>query len=152
MSPGEFDRVRKRLDQAIEIARSINDPEVQAHFSRYLCVMASGYLEAACRDIVTRHCSKRASPDLQRYIGKQLDRFQNPKIDRIFDLAGAFGDEKRKALETLDESWHDAVNSIVSNKNNIAHGRDSQISFGGLLAYLGLANRLLGKMRAEFPC
>ena len=47
------------------------------------------------------------------------------KAERILQLAGDFAEEWRSELEVfLGDARRDHIDSVVANKNNIAHGRD----------------------------
>jgi hypothetical protein len=50
--------------------------------------------------------------------------FMNPKMEKILQLSGEFCKEWKEQLEIFVEGERkDAVDSIVANRNNIAHGR-----------------------------
>jgi hypothetical protein len=46
MNTAKIDSARKRLDEAFEKGKAfMTEPELQSHWSRYLCVLVSGFLE-----------------------------------------------------------------------------------------------------------
>jgi hypothetical protein len=78
------------------------------------------------------------------YVEDQLQFFYNPKTNRILELAGAFDPGWRTSLEAaIEDEIRDALDTIVENKNRVAHGRDSQITFAGISAYYERATRVL---------
>ena len=102
----------------------VDELELQAHWARYLCVIVSGFLETCVRHIFSEHARARSSVTVQRFVERKLQDFQNAKIGNITDLAGAFSSEWKEKLESfVAGEREDAVNSIVSNRHNIVHGR-----------------------------
>ena len=67
---------------------------------------------------------------------RELCYFQNPKTDKILDLIGKFDQTWRESIDrSLDDRQKAAINSIVSNRNQIAHGNDVGLSFARLREY-----------------
>lgn len=66
---------------------------------------------------------------------RQLDRFQNPNMERILQVAGSFDPTWRRELESLEDRVKDAVDSIVSNRNQISHGENVGLSLGTMRRY-----------------
>lgn len=113
--------------------------EMQAHWARYICVLTSGFVENIVRDLYGQYVTKGSySPAVIRYAKKQLDGVQNPRSSRLIEIAAAFdpawGRELNAflALDYRDE----ALNSIMSNRHLIAHGRSSHITVASVSAYL----------------
>lgn len=112
------------------------DAELMSHWSRYLCVLVSGFMEMSIRTLVAEYVSRRAAPEVAYFIGQRLKVFQNAKTNKILDLIGEFGNEYRQNLDQrIDDEMKDAVDSIVTNRHSIAHGRDVGIGFATLKQY-----------------
>lgn len=113
--------------------------EMQGHWARYICVLTSGYVENAVRDIYGRYIRKNSySNPVIRYTTKQLEGIQNPRPDRLIKIAAAFDPEWGRALERyLDQDYRsDAIDAIMSHRHLIAHGRSSNITVGQINQYL----------------
>ena len=143
---------KKKLDQVFkdtdELLREINrhsiDLEMQSHLAKYLCVLVSGFLERSVRAILHDYVKAKSAPAISKYVEDQLQFFYNPKTNKILELVGAFSPNWRTSLETaIEDEVRDALDTIVENKNKIAHGRDSQITFVGIRAYYGRAAEIL---------
>jgi hypothetical protein len=120
------------------------NPEMLAHWSRYLCVLTSGFIEQSVRAIYSEYAHRKSPVHLSRYVQIQLNRFQNPTFGNILNLAAAFSSEWEDELKTtIDDETKDAVNSIVSNRHNIAHGRDVGITMHILQRYYDRAVKIL---------
>jgi len=114
------------------------DLEAQAHWAKYLCVLSAGFLENAVREIYTCYCNGRSSPKVAQFARKTLARVQNPKTARFLEIAGAFSTEWRTQLEAFvaNEGRGEAINSIMTNRHRIAHGKDTNISLVRVKEYL----------------
>jgi hypothetical protein len=107
-----------------------HDLELQAHWARYLCVLTSGFIEESVRILLSEYVQKRADATISRYVNAQLDGFQNPKAGRILDLLRAFDIAWAESAEQfLGDERKDAIDSIVNNRHQIAHGRNVGISY-----------------------
>ncbi|WP_443114468.1 HEPN domain-containing protein [Herbaspirillum seropedicae] len=113
--------------------------EMQGHWARYICVLTSGYVENAVRDIYGRYIKKNSySEQVVRYATSQLEGVQNPRPERLVSIAKAFNTGWGRDLEQYlgDNFRGEAINSIMSNRHLIAHGRSSNITVGQVDHYL----------------
>jgi hypothetical protein len=67
-----------------------DDPELRAHWARYLCVLASGYLEIATREVLVDMARSRGSEVLTTFVSNRLADFQNPKMEKILRMLASF--------------------------------------------------------------
>jgi hypothetical protein len=124
MKPLELHRFESRLDELFNKTGVITDTQAQAHWARYLCVLVSGYIETSVRETVSQYTRNRANATVLNYVDSQLAWFQNPKIDKINQLLHAFDPSIAAKIGALDDATKNAVDSIVNNRHQIAHGRD----------------------------
>lgn len=102
--------------------------EMQGHWARYICILTSGYVENTVREIYSQYVRKNSySKAVIRYSTKQLDGVQNPRADKLIKIAASFDPAWGRGLEThLSQNFRsEALNSIMSNRHLIAHGRSS---------------------------
>jgi hypothetical protein len=127
----EVTRYRQRLDALFgRVSALSHDLELQAHWARYLCILASGFVEESVRILLSDYVQKRADTTISRYVNAQLDGFQNPKAGKILDLLRAFDIAWAESVEQfLGDERKDAIDSIVNNRHQIAHGRNVGISY-----------------------
>lgn len=105
------------------------DDELRSSLARFACVLTSGYLEESVRIIVGGWCGNKAHPHIHAYVSRQLDWFNNPKLGKILELLSHFSATWRDGFEgELTDEEKDAINSVVSNRHLIAHGRNVGIS------------------------
>src|SRR5437763_6646632 len=100
MSLVEITRQRQRLDDLFQKAKNLSDPEIQSHWSRYLCVLVSGFLENAVRITYVEYVRRRADVSVANFVESRLRQFQNPKMGTILELTGGFSHEWRERLES----------------------------------------------------
>lgn len=139
------DKLENLFDKYNDIP--VDDWELKANWTKYLCVMVSGHIEITLRTLLSRYCDDKASPFVVNYVSDSLKNFQNPKYRKIEELLRKFNPEWANSLEDdLDESVKSSIGSIVANKNRIAHGEDVTITFQLLSNYYKDALRLLDKV------
>jgi hypothetical protein len=133
----EILKQRQRLDHLFKLVRALDsDPELQAHWACYLCVLASGLIETAVRASLADYARGAAAPAVARYVASCLEYFQNPKMEKIVGLIRSFDPNWASELvERTEGEPKDAVDSIVANRNNISHGRSVSISFAQMTKY-----------------
>lgn len=125
------------IDRAGDATRDIN---LQGHWGRYLCVMAAAFLERSLQAIYSDFASGSSSPNAARFVSNRLGRVTNPNSETFLEIAGAFNPVWRAELESLfDDDPHltkGAINSIMSARNNIAHGGTTEITVARVREYL----------------
>ena len=136
---------KQRLDYLFSVARQLPDPEMQSHWSRYLCVLVSGFLENSVEACLSEYTTKVCNEIVSNFVSSKLRGFQNPKMGAILEIVGSFNSEWRTELEkSTAGQLSDSVNSIVSNRHKIAHGDSVSISMSTLSSYYQDAVRVVG--------
>ena len=141
----QVERNRGRLDHAFQLAADYTDePEAQGHWARYLCVLVSGFLEVSIREIYSEYCQHRSQPNVAKFVERRLRGLQNLNMERILELTRSFNTEWAQELENSGEGEiKDAIDSIISNRNRIAHVENVGISYVRILEYYRSAIRLI---------
>lgn len=152
MSYGRRQKLDVRITGLLLIGTGLTDEKLKAEVARFACVLASAYIEVACKEILEEHANARADPGVRRYVASQLHFFQNASVEKILQLAGHFDPVRRATLEEkVSDRVKDSVGSINGNRNNIAHGDDSGITLGSLKTYYTDAKQLMKELEALFP-
>ncbi|MGA9349651.1 MAG: HEPN domain-containing protein [Anaerolineae bacterium] len=138
-------RYKMRLDSLFQkIVALPGDLELQAQWARYLCVLAAGFLETSISAIYTQYARDCAAPNVASFVAARLAQFTNPNMEKILQLTRSFNEGWGDALERQSEGEiKNAVDSICNNRNLIAHGRDTGISFTRISSYYHQAVRLV---------
>ncbi len=137
-------RIDNVLRRAVEAGI---DEELRASLARYACVLTSGYLEESVRVVVGNWCSGKSHAHIGSYVSRQLDWFLNPKLGKIYEVLTHFSPAWQAAFEAaLTEEEKDAVNSVVSNRHQIAHGRNVGISPEVMTRYFACCKTAVRKL------
>lgn len=141
---------RQRIDALFQkISLFSSDPEVASHWAKYLCVITSGFIENALRDIFRQYVEQRAPPEIVNYVVSKLYKdSQNPKFGVIVDVAGKFDPVFAQELEKVEEDLKDAVDSIVENRHKISHGESVGLTYSRINEYYEKVKVVAEKLEA----
>lgn len=127
---------KQRIDELFKVAGGFSDAEIQSHWSRYLCVLVSGFLENSVELCLSEYTRRGTNVAVSNFVSTKLRSFQNPKMGAILELFGSFNPAWRAQLEVATQGQlSDSVNSIVGNRHKIAHGESVSLSLCSLVAY-----------------
>lgn len=103
------------------------DPKLASMLSGYLIVYLCGVYEDCIEYLFAERAGKHKDTELQSLMGTLMDRqFRNPEYRKIKELVNALNPSHGRMMDkNVDAKSIDAINSIVSNKNSIAHGKTS---------------------------
>ncbi len=109
------------------------DAELASYLSSYLVVMLSGVYEDCIEHLLSLRAGRAGDPEVSAFVAKTVDKtFRNPTFDKIVGILGKFSQQYATQLKTVVQDRDArAIDSIVNNKNLIAHGkRSSQLTLG----------------------
>ena len=137
MTPREVDSYRKRLDSLFRRVASLStDPELQAHWACYLCILVCGFLEVSVPALYAQYAKKRSNSEVTKFVNLQLRRFRNPNMERIYQLTESFNHLWAESLRNNSEGEiRDGVDSVVSLRNRIAHGESTSTTYRRMRDY-----------------
>ncbi len=137
MSKESYTQKQEKLDGLFKtVATFKGDQEVFSLLTRYLCILVSGYIEASVRDIVCGYVQVTSHKNVANFVANRLKHLTNLKMENILQLIGSFNPVWRVSVEkAVDEELRDAINSVVNNRNNIAHGVDVNLRFSEINDY-----------------
>ena len=121
---------KQRLDTLFSrLKEFLGDEELAAHWSRYLCVLLSGFIENTMRILLTSFAKEKSHPYISNFVAKNLSSITNLNEQRIQQVLGSFSESWRQIFEKLiTDEQKDAVNSVLANRHSIVHGRSVGIS------------------------
>src|SRR2546430_1699259 len=98
----EVERHRKQLDATFKRAGGLGaDPELLSDFARYLCVLASGFLEQAVIELLLEYVRSHSDTSVQQFAEQRLRQLTNLKAQRLIEVLGNFNSGWRTALEAF---------------------------------------------------
>ena len=129
---------KKKLNYIFEKVQKSKgeDGEIDSYLAKYLCILCSGFLEESVRTIYGNYAESKSHRNVTEYVKKRLKFFQNADYDSIIQLTYAFSNEWGKSLDVFaTDEMKTSINSIVNNKNLLAHGSNSGITYDALKKY-----------------
>jgi hypothetical protein len=122
--------ITSRLDNAFKTADAVTEDELRSHLSRYLCILTSGYVEESIKIIIEHYASINSSPIITNYISVATKNITNLNSEKMEKLLNSFSSQWGKNFcNLLTDKEKDALDSVVANRNNIAHGRNVGVSY-----------------------
>ncbi|HMP02833.1 MAG TPA: hypothetical protein PKD86_06915 [Gemmatales bacterium] len=148
MSDIRLQALKEQIQRVLEQAANASEPEAKANLSSLACVLTSALVEVACRVYVGNYAQKRADTSVSTYVCTRLYFFQNGKTDDITKLLRDFSSELAvKFTNSIGEQGKDAVDSVVSKKNEIVHGKGAGIGLDTMKRYHKDVLSALDKLR-----
>jgi hypothetical protein len=115
-----------------------DDIEMRSHWARYLCVLSAGFVENGVKEVLTTYAEGAAGRPIANYAAFHLRQIQNPKTYRLLDIAGTFRPDWRDKLEAFVDvdGRREAIDSIMQNRHQVAHGQQSSVTLVRVKEYL----------------
>lgn len=119
----------KKLDDLLKKIESVSDDELKAHLSKYFCIRISGYLENSIKALIMSYSEGSSPQAVANFLQHELKYVTNLSPEKICMLLRKFSDDwEYKFSQRVTEKQCESLNSIISNRNNIAHGQPDSIS------------------------
>lgn len=133
----EATRYKNQLDDLfVKVTSLSGDVELQSHWARYLCIRTSGFIETSVRAIYGEYAKNKSHPHIANFVQSKLGSFQNPTMKKILELTHSFDPVWAENLKNDTQGeLKDAIDSIVNNRNSIAHGQDVTITLASIKEY-----------------
>ena len=132
-------------------ARGTTDDELQAELARYLCILVSSLIEERCKERASTFAAVRSAPEIARFVRAQMKRLRSPSSGNIRDFFSGFDPVRANGwYDGLADGQRDAIDSIVANRNQLAHGVSVGLSLGMLTSYRSRADEAMGKLDQQF--
>ncbi|MBV8581462.1 MAG: hypothetical protein JOZ86_12630 [Candidatus Eremiobacteraeota bacterium] len=133
----ELHRRRLRLESVFNAAEPLSSiAETKSLLTRYLCVLLSGFIERSVKDAINNYATRKSSPEFVRFVDKRTRRSVNYGAERLIALLSDFDETWENDLRTfLDVRREEALNSVKSLRNRIAHGDDVSLGYAQMRDY-----------------
>ena len=123
------DRISSLLKKpALYDSDGVESLELQAHWAKYVCVLVSGYMEQSIKEIFLEYGSNKSVPAISHYIEKSWPTSKNMNYGNILDIFGKFDANWKHKVELwvdADQSRKSEINGLISWRNFISHGNES---------------------------
>jgi hypothetical protein len=131
---------KQRLDLLFEHYKLVSESDIpeflKAEYPRHLCVLVAGWLEKAIQGLLGLFASSKSRPEIAQYIASTLDHATNLNTEKVLQLIGRFSRDWRNAIEaTMSDEQKAAVDTVLGNRNAIAHGQPDNITYARIKQY-----------------
>ncbi len=132
----QLESQERKLDELFRNIQNVPDDELKAHLSKYFCVRISGYLENVIKVLVANYSEGSSPKPVSNYLQQDLKSVTNLSEEKMQRLLNKFSDEWSYSFtEKVSEQQMESLNSIISNRNSIAHGQQDNISYKAIGQY-----------------
>lgn len=142
----KFGIIRDNFKKAKSISKS--DPKIASMMSSYLVVFISGIYEDCIEHLFIERAGKNKDIEIKNLVKVLIDQqFRNPNYKNIKKLVGALDPKYDGILrkEIVDKNIN-GIDSIVNNKNKIAHGESSNATLNDIITYHKDALKIFGEL------
>ena len=129
----KFDSIQRN----IKIAEEVNDQKLASMLSSYLVVSISGTYEDCIEYLFIQRSGKNNDKEIQNFVKTLIDlHFRNPNYENIKKMVKALDSKYETILrDKIADKNIEGINSIVTNKNNVAHGKVSNATIRDIKNY-----------------
>lgn len=148
----DLERIETAFESARQHAAATEPPADQARIAQFMTVLASGYLEVACRAVLSVYTERNVvDPRVAGFVGKRLRRTRNPTVGNIADLVRDFDEERAKELTRFASGdVSERIGAMVKGRNRIAHGEPQNVELATVTTQFEAAKELARKLAALF--
>jgi len=132
----------QRIDSLFGKVGGITDPAAQAEWSKYLCILVSGFIEESLRILLEEYTRTHASPVVQNFVSREIQEITNCKASKIGSILQRFNPTwEREFLSQIEaksrivDEIKSSLDSVVANRHQIAHGRNIGLRFASVSTY-----------------
>lgn len=133
----------QRSSRLIILASQIDSSEAEftkSNVVQLACVVANAAIETCVQECLMQYCRNRTGSEVARFLDGHIRRFQNPKFNKIMDLMGSFSKNwKDDIISRTSDQVVAAIDSIVNNRNRIAHGESVDLSLASARNWIKLS-------------
>jgi hypothetical protein len=127
---------QQRLDNLFQRISTIQDPYYQSEWSKYLCILVSGFIEESLRVLLEEYSYKHASSNILNFVASEIQDITNCNSNKIAKILGKFSSNwetdfvsQIQAKSKKPDEIKNSIDSIVATRNQIAHGKSAGITY-----------------------
>jgi len=130
-----FVGVEQEFKKAQEVSK--NDPKIASMLSSYFVVFISGIFEDCVEHLFIERVSKIQDNEIENLVKELIAiQFRNPEYGNIKKLVSTLNPKYGENLRSkVNDKNIDGLNSIVTNKNQVAHGEISNATLQDIETY-----------------
>jgi len=119
------------IDDTIDKIKTVQDKKLLSMLSNYLVVFISGIYEDCVEQLFIERACKNDDEQIQNLVKNLIDKhFRNPMYREVKKWVKYFDSKYVTTFQSkIDDKNIQAIDSIVENKNRVAHGENSNATF-----------------------
>lgn len=128
----------RELEQQFKLAELESEDEVKSLLANFLCVRTSGLLETFIKGRISDYLDKKVTKEVKRYISLKMKDITSLNANKIVSVLDTFSKSWAISFQSYIDSHEqekNSLNSIISNRHNIAHGQKSSVTFTNMKQY-----------------
>lgn len=140
------DRLKRLFEYADNLQENAEiDTEIKAHFAQYLCVQTSGFIETSVKTILQEYVrSKTEDQPTLNLVDARMKRTLNPGRSTLLPLIGEFSKDWSDLIRVgLRNELGTSLDSVVSIRNQVAHGEDVTLTLHDMQRYFDHAQMVV---------
>jgi hypothetical protein len=120
---------------------------VKSELCKHCCILAPAAIDVCIEDCLLEYSERGKDRRIVSYIKRQIGRARNPTVSTLCIMLESFDQTWKTGLETYaSDTIRSDIGSIVHNRNEIAHGRNSTITFGRLMPWIKTAKNVCAEI------
>ena len=121
---------RQKIDNLFKKVACFEEPAIKSEWSKYLCILVSGFIEESLRVLLEKYCENKASANIQKFVGKKIDDITNCNANKIKKILDEFSsDWANEFTNKINDQIKTAIDNVVQNRHKIAHGKSIGMSY-----------------------
>ena len=127
----------------------VGEIELRADFARHLCVLVSGFIDQTIKNYTIEYVRKRSSETVTNHVSQSIINLTNLKAEKLKNHLLSFDSRWESDLEQLiADERRAAVDSVVSLRHGIAHGKPGDVTIARMTTYYGEIIKVITGVRA----
>lgn len=143
--------LKDALDATFTRASKIDPVEIElrADFARHLCVLVSGFIDQTIKSLTIEYVRSRSSETVTNHVSRSIVNLTNLRSTKLVAHLQSFDANWKAELEALvADERKAAVDSVVTLRHGIAHGKPGDVTIARMQDYYREINKVMTGVRA----
>lgn len=146
-------RIDSRVREIEQLFEKVNsgdpkDEQLRTQMAQYFCIRVSALVELALKEYLKANIAGAAPKHIQTFVISKTKNITNLKFNKLKTSLESFSPEWGQQLEeNLTDEERDALDSLVNERNKIAHGNPTNITLRQVENYFNAVKSILSKLK-----
>jgi hypothetical protein len=126
---------RQKIDNLFEKVACFEEPAIKSEWSKYLCILVSGFIEESLRVLLEKYCENKASANIKKFVRNKIDKITNCNTGKIQGILLEFSSNWVNEFNNRiidNDQIKTAIDNVVQNRHKIAHGKSIGMSYSNI--------------------